>query len=366
MEINLTEIAKSRLINQQIAGTKIKSAVEMLRHFCAVQGQEYEQTKWGLGLRLPHLKNTDIEEDFNRGNILRTHLLRPTWHFVTNQDIRWVLELTSQRVHKANAYMYRKLELDSKTLNLCGEILVNILQGEKELTRDEINEEFKKNKIIAHGHRLSYIMMYAELEKIVCSGARRGNKFTYALFDERVKTQQKPDREESLAELSKRYFSSRGAASINDFSTWSGLTVMDCKRGVEIIKDYLETIIVDEIIYYAAADADFNKDIPKNIHFLPIYDEYIMAYKNRSAILKYTESLEQNILFKYDCMILFDGQITGTWKRTFKNHQIEFEYDLFNRLNCEQQELFNKAINKLGQFYEMEVKYNLIPNATQI
>jgi hypothetical protein len=242
--MNLLEIAKRRLISQQIAGTKLKTAVEMVEHLCAVQGQEYDQTKWGLGLRLPHLRNTDIENDFNRGSILRTHLLRPTWHFIANQDIRWILELTSKRVHEANTYMYRKLDLDSKTFNLCNEILINILQGEKELTREEINEEFKKNKIIAHGHRLSYIMMYSELERIVCSGERRGNKFTYALFDERVKTQEKMGRDESLAKLAKGYFSSRGPATANDFSTWSGFTLTECKRGVEIIKDYLKTVTV--------------------------------------------------------------------------------------------------------------------------
>jgi hypothetical protein len=201
--------------------------------------------------------------------------------------------------------------------------------------------------------------MYSELERIVCSGARRGNKFTYALFDERVKIQEKMGRDESLAKLAKKYFSSRGPATVNDFSTWSGLTLTECKRGVEIIKDYLETVTVEETIYYAASDTDFNKNIPENIHLLPVYDEYIMGYKDRSAILKYKESLGQNIVFKYDCMIIFDGQITGTWKRKIKKKQIEFEYDLFKRLNSAQKELFNNAVKKFGQFYEMEVKYRM-------
>ena len=311
---------------------------------------------------MPHVKNADIEEGFNQGDILRTHLLRPTWHFIAKEDIQWVLELTSKQVHRANAYMYRKLELEDSIFKACGKILVNNLRGEKELTRDEINEEFKKNNIAAQGHRLSYIMMYAELEGIVCSGARRGNQFTYALFDERVKTRGKTERDESLAELAKRYFSSRGPASVNDFSTWSGLTVMECKRGVEIIRDCLETIKIGEMLYYAASDAaasnaGSNKNIPKAIHFLPIYDEYIMGYKDRTAILKYKESLRQNISSKYDCMIIFDGQIIGTWKRTVKKDRIEFEYDLFEGLNGEQKALFDDSINRLGQFYEREVKY---------
>ena len=366
--MNARELTRHRLVNQQIATTQLKSPTEMVGHFCAVQGQEYEQTKWGLGLRLPHLRNADIEEDFNKGNILRTHLLRPTWHFVTNQDIRWLLELTSAQVHKANAYMYRKLELDSKVFNSCNKILEDILQGGNELTRDEINEEFRKNKIIAQGHRLSYIMMYAELERIICSGARQGRQFSYALFDERVVSLGKADkaeRDESLAKLAMGYFSSRGPASLHDFSTWSGLTLTECKRGIGIIKDCLETTSVDGAIYdgemyYLASDTGFDKDLPKSIHLLPIYDEYIMGYKDRSAILeyKYKEALGEDIKFRYDCMIIFDGQAIGTWRRTLKKNQIELEYDLFGARRREQRELFETAINKLELFYGMRAQYD--------
>src|SRR5690606_4347556 len=142
------------------------------------------QTKWGRGLRLPHLTDNDIENELNDGKILRTHLLRPTWHLVSAKDIYWLLKLTAPRVHTANAYMYRQLELDYKVFNRCNDILIETLQDGNQLTRDAINERFKMHKIIAKGHRLSYIMMNAELEGIVCSGARQGNQFTYALLDE--------------------------------------------------------------------------------------------------------------------------------------------------------------------------------------
>ena len=128
------EIAKYRLLNQQLAHTKIKSAVEMVEWFGAVQGQEYAQAKWGLGLRLPHLFDNDIENELNDGKILRTHLLRPTWHFVSATDICWLLKLTAPRVHAVNAYMYRQSELDNKVLNRCSDILVKILEGGKQLT----------------------------------------------------------------------------------------------------------------------------------------------------------------------------------------------------------------------------------------
>ncbi|MES2284765.1 MAG: winged helix DNA-binding domain-containing protein [Bacteroidota bacterium] len=236
--MELSEIAKYRLINQQIAGTKIKTVSEMVAWFCAVQAQEYGPTKWGLGLRLPHLKDKDIEKDFTDGKILRTHLLRPTWHFVAAKDIRWILMLTAPRVNAANASMYRKLELDSGIFNRCNAILIKTLQGGRQLTRDTLNEEFKKKKILAKGHRLSYIMMRAELDGIICSGANQGNQFTYSLLEERVPAFGLKNKEEALAELTKRYFTSRGPATIKDLSTWSGLTLTDCRKGIEMVKQH--------------------------------------------------------------------------------------------------------------------------------
>ena len=184
--MNLTDIARLRLFSQQLGVTTMNMAVDMVEWFAAVQGQEYAQAKWGLGLRLPHLKDIDIEQELIQGKILRTHLLRPTWHFVAAKDIHWLLALTAPRVHVANAFMYRQLELDKKFFTRCNKAIIKILEGCKQLTRNEINEALKKQKIKAEGLRLVYIMMNAELEGIICSGARRGNQFTYALIDEIV------------------------------------------------------------------------------------------------------------------------------------------------------------------------------------
>jgi hypothetical protein len=355
--MNLSVLTKCRLINQQLVKTKIESAVEMVQFFCAIQGQEYAQTKWGIGLRLSEIKDIHIENDLNDGRILRTHLLRPTWHFAAASDIQWILELTSKQVHKANAYMYRKLELDAKTLNTCNDIIIKNLIGGKQLMRNEINEYFRRENITAQGHRLSYIMMHAELEKIICSGARRGNQFTYALFDERVKSRETIEYAEALGRLTLRYFTSRGPATVNDFSTWSGLSLTECKKGIGIIAGQLEAIIVEDIEYLMSKDTIFNNNIEASIYLLPIYDEYIMGYKDRSAILEYKDSLRNVPLFKYDCMIIFNGQIIGTWKRTIKTKYIELEYDFFMGISEIQKDLFEKAIKEMAQFYDLEIKY---------
>lgn len=349
--MTLPEIANYRLINQQLTDTRIKSAVGMVEWLGAVQGQEYAQTKWGLGLRLPHLTDDDIENELNKGKILRTHILRPTWHFVSAKDIHWLVNLTAPRVHQANSYMYRQLELDKKLFNRCNEIIIKLLQGGNHLKRDEINNAFEKQNIIAKGHRLSYIMMNAELEGILCSGKRQGNQFTYALLDERVTHKEILNKEEALAELTSRYFKSRGPATIRDFATWSGLTMADCKKGIEMMIRFLQKEVIEGQEYFFNPQTSIPSKQPYKIYLLPIYDEFIMGYKDRSAIM----ISKGNEPFRYDCMIVCSGQIIGTWKRTLSKNSIDFEYDFFKPLNKLQSKAFDKAVTQFGEFMNLRI-----------
>lgn len=171
--MDLKEVACHRLNSQQLLETKIKSATEMVTWFGAIQAQEYAQTKWGLGLRLPHLVDEDIEKEIEEGKILRTHLLRPTGHFVAAEDIYWILELTAPRVHKVSGTMYRKVGLDENIFNKSNEIIYEILKGDNHLTRKEIAESFEKQNIPSKGLEMGLIMMHAELEGIICSGRRK-------------------------------------------------------------------------------------------------------------------------------------------------------------------------------------------------
>lgn len=324
----------------------------MVEWFGAVQGQEYAQTKWGLGLRLSGVKDDDVEKDLTTGKILRTHLLRPTWHFVSAKDIRWLLALTAPRVHQANAYMYRQTELDKKVFTKCHDILMDILQGNKHLTREEINQEFAKQKIVAAGHRLSYIMMHAELEGIICSGARRENQFTYALLDDRIKNKKTITADEGLQTLTKRYFTSRGPATVQDFATWSGLTIADCKKGIEMNKTLLAGMIVAENEYYFVGSLSSGENSKENIHLLPIYDEFIMGYKDRDAFFQ-NKKLPAKLF--YDNMVMMDGQIIGTWNRAVKSASIAVSFQNFKPLNKSQNKLLKNACDRLSEFTGMSV-----------
>lgn len=352
--MNHTEIASLRIINQQLISSKIKTAEKLIEYFAAVQGQEYIQTKWGIGLRLPHLNDNDIEKELISGKIVRTHLLRPTWHLVNSKDIKWLLMLTAPRVQKVNSTRYKNLELDAKTLVKCNNIIEKCLSNKNELTRNEICEKLNNGKINTDGQRLPHILMNAELCGIVCSGKPKDKNQTYAIIDERCKDTLELNKDEALAELTKRYFISRGPATAYDFSTWSGLTITDCKKGIDINKNILHSFILDNLEYYLAAESIEIKTENKFI-LLPLFDEMIYGYKNRDSIFKYAKSKDIKIDLTYKNAILFNNQIFGYWKRTIKKQNIEIEFDFFTKLNTKQNFELNNALKRIEKFYNKKV-----------
>lgn len=350
--MTLNDIAGLRFRAQQLNDTRFKKATELVSWLGAVQGQEYAQAKWAIGLRLPHLDDKAIEKELHDGKLIRTHLLRPTWHLVAAADLRWMLQLTAPRVTAINAYMYRQMELDDKIFARCHKIISKALEGNKHLTRDELNKALAANRIEAEGTRLTCIMMQAELAALICNGKRQGNQHTYALIEERVAPVKEKTREEALAELTTRYFKSRGPATLKDYSTWSGLSLSDCKLGIALTGSLFAKETVEKEVYYFEASTA-TKPNPDSVRLLPIYDELIMGYKNREAILQFRHDSAKT--FTFDNTILVGGQITGTWRRTIKPKEIALEYGLLKPLNARQAKELKSQIERFGAFYNLPV-----------
>jgi hypothetical protein len=306
--------------------------------------------------------DTNIEQELNEGKILRTHLLRPTWHFVTSGDIRWLLKLTAPRVNAVSASMYRQLELDDKAFKKHNKILEKILKGGKHLTREEIRSEFEVRRIETKGLRFLYILARAELDGIICSGARKGNQSTYALLEERVPQSREPGRDEALAELTIRYFQSRGPATVDDFSTWSGLTKSDCRKGIEICRHSVDTIRSGKNEYYLLPGPNPVTKPSISMFLLPPYDEYIMGYRDRSAILEFKERVRFGFQSRFDSTIIYKGQIIGTWKRIAGRKDIQLDYDLFGKLSKSQERELEKIVRRFGSFNNLPV--TIFPIAT--
>jgi hypothetical protein len=350
--MTVSDIAHQRFFNQHIARAKFEKPDEVVAWLGAMQGQEYAMAKWAVAQRMQETTESVIERAFADGAILRTHLLRPTWHLVTPADIRWVLALTGPRVHAVNGHMYRKLGMDDAFFQRSNAALIKALQGGRQLTRVELASALQQAGIDTVGElRMGYIMMRAELDAIVCSGARRGKQFTYALLEERVAPVKKLEREEALVELVRRYFTSRGPATMKDFVVWSGLTMADVKKGIEMLKPKLEHEVVDSQTYWFAEPTSPNTRASKTAHLLPIYDEYVMGYKDRSAILGVLEkeSLDASSI-AFDNIIVMDSMLIGSWKRTLSKSEVVVETNFNVPLTKTIQQAVAKAVERYGKF----------------
>ena len=345
-------IRNYRLYNQQITAHHFANPQEVVGWMGAMQAQEYAMAKWAIGLRLNDVFDQEIEQALNSGHILRTHLLRPTWHFVSPANIRWLLKLTGPRVQQINAFWYRKLNYDSYFLTKTNDILANALEGKKYLTRTELQEILKQNNIHADGVALSCIMMHAELDGIICSGPRKGKQFTYALLEERVPKVNQLTRQEALYELCRLYYTSRGPASLKDFMTWSGLTMKDAREGAGSLScDFKrETIDGQEFIFLPNDMLDLKK--PQPTFLMPDYDEYGMSYKDRSVLisLETKPQLEQAVKSGNYHLIIIEGMIAGTWKRIVKGKNISVETTPFQELNKMQKQALDKAEDQFLKF----------------
>lgn len=349
------EIRLRRLYNQQVLLPKLTNSQEVVSYMAAMQAQEYAMAKWAIALRMPHATENQIEKDFNEGRILRTHILRPTWHFAAPQDIRWLLQLTAPRVSQANAFMYRKYEMGEKQFANIHPVLEKALQGNNYLTRDAIREVLRKAGIdTGDSIMMSIIMMEAELSGLICSGPRQGNQFTYALLEERAPKVNAISRDEALALFCCRYFKSRGPATIKDFTTWSGLTVKEAKEGIAMISKELEKFSIDGAEYYFIDDLPA---LPKNgqVTFLmPDYDEYGMGYKNRS-VLNNPKAVQKTM---FDRVVILDGMIAGSWKRTIQKDKVLIDIQDFGDEEVSREMV--AAINKFAVFLDKEPQYNFV------
>jgi hypothetical protein len=343
------DITRLRLLNQQISAGRYTAPAALVRWMGCIQAQDFAGAKWAIGSRIKGMTEAAVEKDFNEGRFLRTHVLRPTWHFVAPEDIRWMLKLTAPRLKAFNKNMHRNLEITPAILKRSTAVIEKALAGGKQLTRTELLLRLKKSKINTDDIRFSFLLMDAELDGVICSGPRQGKQFTYALLEERVPPAAAKSRDEALTELARRYFSSRGPATLPDFAWWGGITLSDAKKGLEQCRQELAYEEINGQAYWFLPDAALSPVSSNAVYLLPAYDEYAIGYKDRNDILSSKHSREAgNGIFKP--IIVAGGQIAGTWQRTLKKDAVEVELNAFDPLSAAVQKRLNDAVKKYGRF----------------
>ena len=343
------DIIPARLRNQKLVNTDLKEPAEVVQWLGAMQAQEYAMAKWAIGLRLRKCTESDVEDAFNKGKILRTHALRPTWHFVSPEDIRWIIQLSAPRIRQAMAYYNRQLKLDKKVFTKSFKVITGALEGGNHLTRTALQSVLSDKKIIADGQRLAHIMMEAEQEQLVCSGARQGKQFTYALLDERAPVVKAISREEAMSKLINRYFTSRGPATLKDFVYWSALTMNDALAAAKNLSSSFVREKFDGQEYIFIPPSSKSKKAYTSF-LMPDYDEYGMSYKDRSAIYPVNKLTGAKASIVFNRMVVIDGHIEGTWQRTLTKKSVEIKIAPFAPLSKVEKGKVDEAIKRFKEF----------------
>lgn len=356
--ITSAELLRLRLDNQGLTRLRDRTAADVVARMGAVQSQDYPAARWALALRCRGTTAGEVDEAFNSGAILRTHVLRPTWHFVAPADIRWMLELTAPRVKAATGSLYRKLEVDEALVARSNDALARALEGGRSATRAALTAVLRQAGVIGGGEdplRVLALFMRAELDAVICSGPRQGKQFTYALLDERVPSTPPLTPDAARAELAVRYFESRGPATLRDFSWWSGLTIADASAGVEA-GQRLTTVVIDEGVYWLSRRRPRAAASFQPAFLLPVYDEALISYRDARLSARSRAGLP---IRDYGRTIVVGGRAAGTWERTVTRGGVLMTLRLCRPLSRAGVRAVRAAAEACGRFVEAPVTLDI-------
>jgi hypothetical protein len=349
------ELVQRRLANQGLLRPLYRTPAEVVAWLGAVQAQEYQPAKWALGLRMRGAVDNDVERAVDEGTILRTHVLRPTWHFVAAADLIWMQRLTGPRVQRAMEVYRRQMSLDAPTLRRATTIFERALRDRHFRTRTDLAAHLQRAGIPLTGIRLAHAALYAEFEAVICSGPRLGKHSTYALVAERVGESRDLSGDEALAELARRFFRSHGPATIRDFVWWSGLPTADARRGLEIIR--ARSHARDGHTYWTAGSKSVRGDASELVHLLPIYDEYLVAYRDRALVphgpAKAASRSRPFVTFQHALTI--GGAVAGSWRPTRAARGVSVQILPLRKLTAKERAGIEAAAARYEQFLQSPV-----------
>jgi hypothetical protein len=314
----------ARLRTQRIAGTRFTTPAAAVAFLGCVQSQDWLGAKWSLGLRVKGATDASIDAALNAGTILRTHILRPTWHLVTPEDIGWILDLTAPHILRANGTLTRKLALSSKTLAKALDLIARSLEENGHQTRDQLRDQLERAKIGTAGERMAYVMMTAELTGLVASGAMQGKQQTYALMSERAPKKRTFAREEAVVELARRFFLSHGPCTIRRFCWWSGLTLTEARKAREALKDGLNVQVIDGVEWFGPRVVGSRGGGVRAV-LVPEYDEILVGQADLGIPRLIADRQGEIGANSFDKPLLIDGVWVGIWRRAVHPKGVDLE-----------------------------------------
>ena len=350
--------------NSGLTGERFRSPDEVVAWHGAMQAQEYGLAKWSIAQRAHGIVDEDVDRALEAGAIVRTHVLRATWHFVAARDIRWMLTLTAPRVRRNLASRFRELGLDPQTLARCETAIASALSRNRRLTREELGGVIRDAGIDPSGQRLPFILSHCELEAVICSGGLSGKRHTYALFDDRVPKNRRFDRDQALAELVRRYLQSHGPATARDLGWWSTLPMSDVRNGLHHLGSAVRSEAIEETTFWMLSADRRSPGRGSRAYFLQLYDETLVGYTesrffgdSRQAAARAAwrdRSLPSGV-------VLIEGGVAGHWKRTMNKDLVTLEVLLYDEPSSVVARRLEAAAAEMGRFLGRPANMELRP-----
>lgn len=350
-------LAAQRLSAQRLGFQPLQDPVDVLRHMCALQAQDFEMAKWAIGIRMINPDAARITKALDSGLILRTHIFRPTWHFVPGEDLKWMMAFSGPYIKKLNASQEKKFGLYPLLFRKTRKIIEKAFKEKPFLTKDEIVLALNASKINTSGERPLHILYDAECCSLICSGPKSDHRITYALVDNRLSAYTNRTQDEALTELTKRYFQSHGPATARDYAKWMSLPAAKVKEGIGSLGNLLQSMhIGGQIHYFIPLDSSARKE---SFFMLPAYDEYLIGYADRSFALEEEFRLStmttNGILYP---TLVYQGKVKGKWSRKKTKAGYSLEFSWFNPPSLSLQIKVQQSVKAFGKFIGKEIEVN--------
>jgi hypothetical protein len=342
----ISSLALQRLANQRIVGPKFEHPAQVVRWMGAIQAQDYAQAVWAIGLRTTSAVLSAVEQAIADKQIVRTWPQRGTIHFVPAEDVRWMLQLSAARTIAGDRRRQAQLGLDQDIMERSRQLFYDALRGGGRLTRAEMMALLAQDGIAPENQRGYHILWYAAQTGLICMGPMQAKQQTFVLLEEWVPDGKSLPREEALAELARRYFTSHGPATLPDFARWAGLTLTDARVGLSAVGDGLVSQTKEGSEYWLSSQVpQIATGEVEGIYLLPGFDEYLIGYSERGMVLP-NEHMDRvvpggNGIFQP--VIVAAGQVVGTWKRKIKKDTLEITLKPFTRLSVPRESILAAA-----------------------
>ena len=353
------EIARLRLRRQHLTGTPLPTPEAVVGWLGAVQAQEFGVAKWSIAQRSRgRVTSADLDRALAERRILRTHVMRSTWHFVLPADLRWLLMLIGPRVRARMASYYWQNGLTDAVFARSQAVLREALAGGRQLVRKEIAAALARGRVATDGLKLRFLLLQAELDLVVCSGALRGKHQTFALVDDLVPPAPPIPEDEALAELTRRYFSSHGPATLKDFLWWSSLTAAQARRGLALFEGKgLRRLEAGGRTHWMCEAPARRAASGTPVHLLQAYDEYIIGYTESRKVLAVAgrpdaprgAPLHSNVVTR-------DGQVIGFWRTVPDPEQALVDVQLARPIDAGTRRALEDELERYGHFLQRTVR----------